>query len=380
MDTIENNNKNNHDKNKHDNNNIDNNAHNKPLKIYKCKSSLKTNTLFNRNLERTYYKKRTYTNGIDNVFYKNNYETKPHNKINIEKSCDDDVGNNIYINNCKFNNKLNPHGVNNTEFFNSPISSVKYCLNCGNRGHSKGQCSEPNISNGVIALRYNIQKNYYEYLIVMRKHSHGYCDIIRGKYPDNIDHIKRLLDETTIDERNYMLNHSFSENWQYLWGEKNELLNKFKNTTSLENKFIVFKEKYLKPLIQDIKTNWTEPEWGFPKGQRNGVEKNIEVALREFSEESGYDRDKYVCISNLIPLQEIFTGSNNKKYKQIYYIVIMNYEDTTDYIRYQENEIGKAAWVSITELIHKFRKYDEEKIKIALGVNDLLKTSVFTYI
>jgi 8-oxo-dGTP pyrophosphatase MutT (NUDIX family) len=357
---------------------VENEDESNVLKTYQCKSSIKTNTSFNRKLERKYYKKNTYTNKADNVFYTNHYTTKPiNNKIYIEHLINNEDTRALTN---KFNNKLNPSGINNTEFSNSTSALVKYCINCGNHGHTRGQCSEPNISNGVIAVRYNIQKKHYEYLIVMRKHSHGYCDIIRGKYTDSVVHIKQLLEETTIDERNYLLNHDFKDNWTYLWGAKNELLNKIKPSISLETKFTLFKDKYLKTLINEIQSNWVEPEWGFPKGQRDGMEKNIETAFREFSEESGYNKDKYVSISNIIPLQEIFIGSNNKKYKQLYYMALMNYEDTLGNIPYQENEIGNAVWCSITELMNKFRYYDEEKIKVALDVNNLLKTCLFTYI
>lgn len=344
-------------------------------KKYKCKSSTKSNTSFNRKLAR----KTTQTNKnnikLNNRFYSNHYATKNDNNLYIE---------NLRKNNTpiisKFNNKLNPGGINNSEFSTTNSHNVKFCLNCGNYGHTKGQCSEPNIANGVVAVRYNSIRKLYEYLIVMRKHSHGYCDIIRGKYPDNYLHIKNLFKETTINERKYIIEHNFNENWIYLWGKNNSILNKFKNTTTNEKKFVYFKQKYLSKLLSEVSSKWIEPEWGFPKGQRDGYEKNNETALREFSEESGYSQEKCVCISNLLPLQENFIGSNNKKYKQNYYLAFMDYEETKDgRIIFQENEIGNAAWVSIQELLNKFRYYDTEKIKVATTVNNILKTCGFVY-
>lgn len=357
---------------------MENSEHEPILKTYKCKSSSKTNTSFNRKLERSNFKiNNRYTTNINNKFYTNHYTTRNNNnQIYLENLRESSVP----VITTKFINKLNPCGMNNSDFSASNANNVKYCLNCGNYGHSKGQCSEPNISNGVVAVRYNIDKKRYEYLIVMRKHSHGYCDIIRGKYPDNVEHIRRLLEETTQEERTYMLEHEFNENWTYLWGEKNNILTKFRNTKMLEAKFVAFKKKYLTTMVDDIQSKWTEPEWGFPKGQRDGFEKNIETAFREFSEESGYGHNKCVCVSNLMPLQESFIGSNNKKYKQLYYMALMNYEDTMGIIPYEENEIGDALWVSIRELVNKFRHYDEEKTRIALDVHTILKTSLFTYI
>ena len=53
------------------------------------------------------------------------------------------------------------------------------------------------------------------------------------------------------------------------------------------------KEYNLKSLIDESKTNWKMPEWGFPKGRRNYQENDISCALREFEEETGYHRRKY---------------------------------------------------------------------------------------
>ena len=38
-------------------------------------------------------------------------------------------------------------------------------------------------------------------------------------------------------------------------------------------------------------TTWDTPEWGFPKGRRNYQENDLTCGLREFEEETGYDKD-----------------------------------------------------------------------------------------
>jgi hypothetical protein len=388
-----------------------NNSPNKSQK-YKCVKSNKSSSLFNRKLERPHTKtNKNYTRG-NNSFYTNHYYNKNRIKHNIYNTINTNTINTNTINtnsinsintniihsintdsaysinannvNTKFNNKLHPYSLTSSEFVNVyqsshsiPKNIDKYCINCGNNGHAKGQCNEPNISNGVIAIRFNMDTKEYEYFIVMRKHSHGYCDIMRGKYTDNVKHIKQLLEETTIEERNYLINNDFHKNWTYLWGEKNNMLSKYKNTNNMEKKFETFKQKYLYKLLPEITTIWVEPEWGFPKGQRELNEKNIYTAFREFSEESGYSSDKCVCISNILPLQEIFIGSNNKQYKQLYYVAFMNYEDTIGEINFQSNEIGDACWSNIHNVILKFRNYDVSKIKIAKDVSNLIENSIF---
>jgi hypothetical protein len=353
----------------------------KSHKFYTGKSSSKTNTAFNRKLSRSSIKlKKQYQNNYkNNQFYTNHYSLYRKNNDYYVRNVD--YKQYVPFITTKFNNKLNPGGINNKEFSSQDTFNMlanKYCINCGNYGHTRGQCSEPNISIGVVAVRFNINIKKYEYLIVMRKHSHGYCDLIRGKYDiNNKEHIINLLEETTLEERNYLLNYDFDTNWVYLWGENNDILKKFKNTTSIKNKFDQLKNNNLDILIKNITSVWVEPEWGFPKGQRDNYEKNIETAFREFCEETGYSKEQTSCISNIVPFQEIFTGSNNKIYKQLYFLSFMDYYDTQSKIQFQENELGDAKWATIEEVLQKFRYYDIEKKKIALNVDKTINNYIF---
>lgn len=350
---------------------------------YRCKSLPAAATPFTRRNGRTFSKTKKNFGKLNNQFYTNHYPIKREASLIVDRTYHNNDNDLVSIMTTKFNNKLNPGGVNNNAFCKvntECLGGSKYCINCGNYGHTRGQCSEPNISNGVVAVRYNSQKRHYEFFIIMRKHSHGYCDLVRGKYPDSLRHIKQLLEETTIEERVYLMERDFYTNWQYLWGKDNEILHKFKNTSLLEKKFYKLRDIYFTTLIGNVLSRWLEPEWGFPKGQRDGYERNIEVAFREFSEESGYSGKICECISNVIPIQENFIGSNNKSYKQMYFLALMNYEDTSSKINYQENEIGNACWATIDEALSKFRNYDTSKIDIINSVNNILRSSFFVFV
>ena len=54
-----------------------------------------------------------------------------------------------------------------------------YCNNCGKQGHLYHQCKLPITSNGIIAFRKN-KTSELEYLMICRKDSLGYIDLIRG--------------------------------------------------------------------------------------------------------------------------------------------------------------------------------------------------------
>ena len=120
------------------------------------------------------------------------------------------------------------------------------------------------------------------------------------------------------------------------------------------------------------KSGWITPEWGFPKGRRNFKETDFEAALREFKEETGYSNTIHF-IKNLLPLEEIFTGSNLKSYKHRYFIGKMSYKDSLLATTYQPSEIGDMKWVEFTEAYGLLRDYNYEKIQILKSVNLIVK-------
>ena len=58
----------------------------------------------------------------------------------------------------------------------------------------------------------------------------------------------------------------------------------------------------------------------FQKERRNLRETDYDCAIREFEEESSLNKEEYEILRNIRPVEEIFYGSNNIRYKHIYYI------------------------------------------------------------
>jgi ADP-ribose pyrophosphatase YjhB (NUDIX family) len=115
--------------------------------------------------------------------------------------------------------------------------------------------------------------------------------------------------------------------------------------------------------------SWNEPEWGFPKGRRNYQETDYECALREFSEETGYQAKKLKNVHNILPFEEIFTGSNYKSYKHKYYLMYMKYEDTNVTTNYQIDEVSKMAWKDYDDCISSMRTYNLEKMRLITNIH-----------
>ena len=118
---------------------------------------------------------------------------------------------------------------------------------------------------------------------------------------------------------------------------------------------------------------WTEPEWGFPKGRRNTQEKDYDCALREFSEETGYNASILNNIRNIVPFEEIFIGSNYKAYRHKYYLMNMLYHHSLSFKTFQKSEVSGMEWKTYEECMYCIRSYNLEKKKMLTNVHKCLQ-------
>ena len=263
--------------------------------------------------------------------------------------------------------------------FSNDYQSVLYCNNCGKKGHTYNQCSKPITSIGVIV--FSKEYDHIKYLLICRKDTLGFVEFLRGKYYVNDkEYIQNLIDEMTVEEKNKLLNHDFKKLWNDLWGKFNN--NQYRQEERLsKEKFNLLKEGVfnvhnkndvftLEDIIKNSKTNWTEPEWGFPKGRRNYNENDMICAIREFEEETGYSKKDIEIISNLKPFQEIFTGSNFKCYKHKYFLSFFEKPHTNSL--FQKSEVSQLKWFTLEECLTKIRPYNLERIDLIKKVNKVL--------
>lgn len=298
-----------------------------------------------------------------------------------------------------------------------------YCNNCGKYGHYYHHCKMPITSIGIIVFRVN-KTNKIEYLMIRRKDTLGYIDFMRGKYSIyNKEYIMNMLKQMTQDEKEVLKKKDFHLAWRRIWGNQH-ISNQYKSEecTSRE-KFLLLHNGiyYFRPnrksekseksekmdidadSMQRITNNvnsssdfytlnsmieesnqyeiWNEAEWGFPKGRRNYQEMDFECALREFTEETGYDYKSLKNIQNLLPFEEIFTGSNYKSYKHKYYLAYMDYdqsENLTNVKSYQPEEVSKLEWKTYEKCINSIREYNLEKKRLISNVHNTLMQYYFT--
>jgi len=270
------------------------------------------------------------------------------------------------------------------------------CNNCGKSGHLYYQCKVPITSIGIIAVRCNRKSGQFEYLMIRRKDTLGYIDFMRGKYSIyNRPYILNMLTQMTREEKTRMRSGDFGLLWQSVWGKPlptattvlEPSLNQYRSEelTSREKYNLLYEgvvSSHSQYTLLDLidasedpqSPSWDEPEWGFPKGRRNPQEKDYDCALREFAEETGISAQHLHNIQNLMPYEEIFTGSNYKSYKHKYYVMFL---DSSQYDCSRENfeksEVSKMEWKTLEQAEQCIRAYNLEKIRLLRHIDRTLR-------
>lgn len=229
------------------------------------------------------------------------------------------MNNILYKTSTRHNSKQQTNNYDISNPGNSQIMQGRtynnFCNNCGKNGHVFHTCKHPITSIGMIVFRK--QSNKLQYLLIRRKHSLGFVEFMRGKYPlHNYNYLVNVFNEMSIQEKSLISVSTFDHLWSYLWGDQIETHYRGEEKIS-RDKFDTLKEgietnktEYnLEKIIKASHESWEETEWGFPKGRRNFQEKDLVCALREFEEETGYIRSNITLLQNIIPYEEIFTGS-----------------------------------------------------------------------
>ena len=262
-----------------------------------------------------------------------------------------------------------------------------YCNNCSKPGHMYHQCKMSILSIGTIVFKEipRFQNTpEFQFLMIRRNHTFGFMDFIRGKYSlYSKDFILNLFKEMTIDEINMIKDNEFSELWKYLWNYRSiesqyrqderiseEKFNSLKTGIFVQQSF--FSIKTLLVECYENKYIWQEQEWGFPKGRRNHYERDYDCALREFREETGYSPSSLKNVENIMPLEEIFTGSNYKSYKNKYYLLKMVHDTPKVVNHFDRSEVSKMEWKTYAECMECIRPYNLEKKQLLTNIYNML--------
>ena len=269
------------------------------------------------------------------------------------------------------------------------------CNNCGLKGHLYRECRNPVTSFGHIIFR--VDRGEPEILMIQRKDSLCYIELLRGKYEiQNIKYIKTLLNNCTLEEKKRLLKYPFKKLWDLLWlNNGDKIVNYLKNDYEKGNrKYKILREGYynknmkcrinLEELINESSDNYKSSEWEFPKGRRNKNETNKETAEREFNEETNYEKKDYHILDNIMPLIEDYKSNNNVNYRHIYYIgYLVNKEKEAGIDKNRKEqltEIKDIEWVSKSAALSKIRDYQYYRKEIIENIFELIEKIDLEYV
>lgn len=194
-------------------------------------------------------------------------------------------------------------------------------------------------------------KEKLEFLMVSKKYTYGFLDIIKGHYTLNYNEVINLLNQMTELEIERLKNDDFDIMWNEIRKSKNN-----NNYEISKKKFLCFKNNLIGNEYGIIK-KYNEPDWEFPKGKKNNFEEDdMKCAIREFKEETKLKNKDFKVYKNIAPIVEYFKGTDEKQYKYIYYIALLRKNTVINQSipRIESSEIG---YYHFDDAITKIRAY-----------------------
>lgn len=249
-----------------------------------------------------------------------------------------------------------------------------YCNNCGGKGHLFRTCTDPVLSCGIILIdkpNLPVVPSEVNVLMIRRKDSMSFTEFMRGKYEqEDPEYIARLIKNMTLKEQANVACETFETLWRYLWGEDR-----------MSTDFAISREKFNRldryALVRDNLSEYTEPEWGFPKGRRARGESDLDCALREFAEETNVPRGAFIVLKNIM-LEETFTGLNGIRYRHVYFVALLKQPGLVDlkqkFTPMQRREISGIAWKTMEEATALIRPHYIERQMMLTQLKTILES------
>ena len=207
--------------------------------------------------------------------------------------------------------------------------------------------------------------------MIRRKDSMSFAEFMRGKYdPADEQYLGTLIKNMTLKEQAGIACDSFEVLWKQLWGDDrtssdyNPSREKFNNLDRVR-------------LMRENLSEYTEPEWGFPKGRRMRGETDMACAVREFGEETNIPREAYTVLKNIV-FEETFVGLNNVRYRHVYFVALLTQPDLVNinqrFTPMQRREISGIAWKTLGEAESLIRPHHTERLGMLTQLRSALQT------
>lgn len=235
-----------------------------------------------------------------------------------------------------------------------------------------------NYSYGIVAYSFD-ENNEIRFLLSQKRDTYEYVEFIRGVW-NKESSVPYLFSKMSVEERKRIIDYTFEELWNDLWIKDDISFIEF-NYDKSKKQYSRIKNKILY-YLNETNTKILEPQWEFPKGKKKHSEDKLVAAKREFEEETCLYPSKLNVLSDKT-YQEIYEGTNGKKYSTIYFVAkypdieYPKYIDTSKNIRKQtvSDESINVGWFSYEEACEKFVSFNYRK-QILIQVYEKIKNDI----
>jgi hypothetical protein len=251
------------------------------------------------------------------------------------------------------------------------MNNNSYCTNCGYNTHHNKECLEPITSYGLILYTYDEKKKKLMYLMICRKNTIGFIELIRGHYDSsNIEYLTTLCSVLTLEESQMCLTMSHQQLWDTMWKDRTNQSDYWKKEYLHSATKWIECENIIKSVISSKVYCFPYPEWGFPKGRKNYRETNIETAMREMYEETHIPYNAFTLL-NLPPVKEEYMSYDGNLYRNIYYIGRINTWVNLNIP--QHSEVSRIRLLTYDICMNRIRPYETHKKDLLTSLNDTLE-------
>ena len=226
------------------------------------------------------------------------------------------------------------------------------------------------IKNSYGVICYKMTNKGLSFLMIKKSTTYCFNEFVLGRYDKyNELHLINLFNGMTYYEKMDIISMKFANMWYRIYKEtfdngciSQNITSFLKKKNKFDSCFMQDNGKYLYQLISRSQNHIDTP-WEFPRGRKGmAKELDLDVAIREFHEETGID-NRYYEIKYHINTYVVSYKDYGIIYKSTYYFAKLTDEYIPVYkfdVFSQVSEVSAVKWIDICDIL-------------ALDINDTIK-------
>lgn len=215
------------------------------------------------------------------------------------------------------------------------------------------------------------------WLICLPRNTPEYCEFIRDRISDT-ETAKRYIPNMREEEKKRLVRTSTEDVINDFYVEDRSIQKK--ELKKIEKRCEKNIQRY-KELLEKTYTK-VRDKWEFPKGRKTPTETEEECAKRECREEVGVNDKLIKIVTEVEPLTETYTGSDNNLYKSVFFLAVAKKADIASSIPKPKRSVlreyitEEVSTVKIDHLTEVSKFIDPKKIDMLVSSSIWLKKNM----